>query len=373
MSETVTLYGMQASLYTGKVRAYLRRNRFPVIERGAGHPDFHAHILPRIGGRFIMPVVELPDGEILQDGTDILDWFDARGHSEAPLHPVDPVLRAISHLFELFGNEGLLRPAMHYRWNFYDDNLAFLKVAFEDVLPAGGADMFDYASGRMRKAGRAFGVTDETIPTIEASYLEFLDLFEAHLAGTYYLLGGQPTTGDYALFNPLFAHLARDPHPSMIMKTRAPRVFAWVERMNRPEVSQPHAMANAPEGLFSADDLPETLIALMRYVGEDYGAEISAHISYANQWLRDNPTIETPDRVIGLAPFQWRGHTIKTAVMLYRFYLLQRLQDHAENLSTGDAQRVSILFGELGLSDFLTRKPARRVLRRDYHEVWESA
>ena len=33
------LYGMQASLYTGKARAFMRRNRIPVIERGAGHPD----------------------------------------------------------------------------------------------------------------------------------------------------------------------------------------------------------------------------------------------------------------------------------------------------------------------------------------------
>lgn len=73
MSETVTLYGMQASLYTGKVRAYLRRNRIPVIERGAGHPEFHARVLPCMGGRFIMPAVVTEGGEVLQDGTDILN------------------------------------------------------------------------------------------------------------------------------------------------------------------------------------------------------------------------------------------------------------------------------------------------------------
>jgi len=49
------------------------------------------------------------------------------GHE--PLYPEDPVIKAISLLFELFGNEGLLRPAMHYRWNFDDDNLDFLKVS----------------------------------------------------------------------------------------------------------------------------------------------------------------------------------------------------------------------------------------------------
>ena len=40
MSNDYILYGMQASLYTGKARAYMRRNRIPVTERGAGHPEY---------------------------------------------------------------------------------------------------------------------------------------------------------------------------------------------------------------------------------------------------------------------------------------------------------------------------------------------
>jgi len=35
MNQNFILYGMQASLYTGKARAYMRRNRIPVTERGA--------------------------------------------------------------------------------------------------------------------------------------------------------------------------------------------------------------------------------------------------------------------------------------------------------------------------------------------------
>ena len=55
-NDDFTLYGMQASLY-----AYLRRNRIPFTERGAGHPEFAARIMPEIG-RFIMPVIEAPGG-----------------------------------------------------------------------------------------------------------------------------------------------------------------------------------------------------------------------------------------------------------------------------------------------------------------------
>jgi len=70
------LYGMQASLYTGKVRAYMRRNRINVTERGAGHPVYTGKIMPVLG-RFIIPVIETPGGEIVQDGTDILDYLEA--------------------------------------------------------------------------------------------------------------------------------------------------------------------------------------------------------------------------------------------------------------------------------------------------------
>ena len=154
MENDFILYGMQASLYTGKARAYMRRNRIPVTERGAGHPEYMTRIFPHMD-RFIMPVIETPEGEIIQDGTDILDYLEGKGLGREPLYPEDPIVKAISLLFELFGNEGLLRPAMHYRWNFDEENLDFLKVSFRDVMPldmgVAGNDMgFENASGRMR-------------------------------------------------------------------------------------------------------------------------------------------------------------------------------------------------------------------------------
>jgi glutathione S-transferase len=40
------------------------------------------------------------------------------------------------------------------------------------------------------------------MPVLEAAYLEFLNLFTTHLRNYPYLLGGQPTLGDYALMGP---------------------------------------------------------------------------------------------------------------------------------------------------------------------------
>lgn len=373
------LYGMQASLYTGKVRAFMRRNRIPVTERGAGHPEFTGRVMRHIG-RFIVPVIETPSGEIVQDGTDILDYLEGQGLSHEPLYPTDPVTRAVAHLFELFGNEGLLRPAMHYRWNFDAENLDFLRVSFSDVFPAnldaaGRAGAFDHASGRMRKAGMAFGVTPDTFETIETCYAEFLSLYNAHLEGSYYLLGHAPTIADYGLFNPLYAHLARDPKPAHFMKTSAPLVWNWIERMNRSEVLEEHTVETPPQDLFPGSELPDTLTALIRFVGEEYADEFSAHVDFANNWLTEQassgtPMAAKPERSIGFAAFNWRGHDVKTAVMPYRFYLAQRLWDHFDECSDVDQDAIRKLFGATVVEAFLDKRPARRVIRKDYHEIW---
>ena len=380
-NDDFTLYGMQASLYTGKARAYMRRNRVPFTERGAGHPDFASRIMPAVG-RFIMPVIEAPDGTLVQDGTDILDWLETNGFGREPLYPDDAVLKAVALLFELFGNEGLLRPAMHYRWNFDAQNLHFIRNSFRDVLPGGLPPeqydaMFDHASGRMRKAARAFGVSDETIPTVEAAYAEFLALADAHFGANYFLLGGRPTIGDYGLFNPLYAHLARDPAPANLMKTTAPHVWNWVERMNASEAREEHSIADAPSGLFAREQLPDTLTALMAYVAEEYLAEITAHVAFANQWLEeqgDDPAlVKAPlGRGIGFTEFEWRGQRISTAVLPYRFYLLQRLTDHVAGASDTDQTAIRALFASTGLEPLLDLRTDRRVLRRDHVEVWEA-
>jgi len=123
---------------------------------------------------------------------------------------------------------------------------------------------------------------------IEESYGEFLSLLNAHFMNTYYFLGDRPTIADYGLFNPLYAHLARDPKPAHLMKTTASYVWNWVERMNRPENLQEHTIDNPPTTMFTSGALPETLKNLMTYVSEEYLAEFTAHVKFAENWLTEN-------------------------------------------------------------------------------------
>jgi len=106
------LYAMPGSLYSAKARAYLRTHRIAYVERAPGDHRYTGSVVPAIG-RWIIPVLQTP------------------GHA-------DPARRRPSP--RTVRGEGLLRPAMHYRWDFDDTNVAFPEEDFSASLVLGGDD-----------------------------------------------------------------------------------------------------------------------------------------------------------------------------------------------------------------------------------------
>ena len=380
MTSPTVLYGMPGSLYTAKVRTYLRKQGIPFEERCPGDARFRDEILPVIE-RWIIPVLQTSSGEVIQDGTVILDHFEALGTDGPSASPADPLLKVIAHVFELFGGEGLLRPAMHFRWNFDAENLDFLRADFVNALAPGAsaavsAATFEQASGLMRKAARALGVSPATMPEILPSYLDFLARFERHLMHTPYVLGATPTFADYGLIAPLHPHLSRDPYPSNLMKRVAPRVWRWVERMNAAEADSGEYLGQAPQWL--VPEASESLLSLLRFIAEDYLPEIEAHVSFANAWLAQRPDLQAGtnglpkpgDRHLGRTQFAWRGVTADVLVMPYRLYMLQRVQDAAALLDADAASRLRTLLSGCGLLPLLDLHCSRRVERSGHVEVW---
>lgn len=154
-------------------------------------------------------------------------------------------------------------------------------------------------------------------------------------------------------------------------------MWRWVERMQSPALDAGDYGSPGPE-LFPDDGVPETLQALMRFIARDYLPEVEAFVSYSNAWLAARPELaegvnglERPgDRVIGRARFAWRGVEIEVAVMPYRLYLLQKVQDAARVDSGGD---LAALLQATELSKILTLTTTRRVERREFLEVWGPA
>ena len=380
MVDKYKLFTWSVSLYSGKARAYLIKQHIDFEDISPADPHYEAHIRPAIG-RWIIPVMQTPDGEIVQDGTDIIDWFESRGMARLPAYPQTPKHLIASLIMEMFGGEGMLRPAMHYRWNFDADNLDFILQQFglfalPQVPPAERRDMALHAAGRMRKAAVMFGVTPETAPHIEAAYEEMMAEFDAHFATHPYLLGGAPTIGDYGLFASLYAHLGRDPHPLRMMQEKAQMLFRWTERMRTPSADMVEFL-NQAETLLAADAIPDTLKILLRRVASDYLPEIQAMVAVSNEWLVANRPAENEvvggqslGRGLGMCSFDWRGQKLEVMVMPYRIFMLQRIQDAYDGLDAESQKAVDTLLAQTGLSAILTTRSMRRVERKNHREVW---
>ena len=304
----------------------------------------------------------------------IIEYFENQPDIPTAL-PETPKQKTISLLFDVIGLEGLLRPAMHYRWSFPEHNDDFLMQSFSTLSPPGTPDPLAAARKgmeRMRMGCVAFGAKEGTFSVIEEIYEELLQLLDKHFSQVPYLIGGKPSIGDFGLIAPFYGHLSRDPYPSSMMKKYAPRVFRWAERMNRSE-SDMGEFPNQTESYLENDEIPDTLKAVLKHMAEDLIPESVAAAECINQWLDEqNPAPgDTVERGVGFGDFELRGVKIQALAQPYRFLLLARMQQAYQDLEAEDQNDVKALLEELELERLLTLTINRKVKRHDNLEVWE--
>jgi glutathione S-transferase len=373
MNQT-TLYGTPVSLYTGRARSYLIKAGIEYREITHSSAHYRDEVLPKAGGRRGIPTIELGDGTVIRDGAAIIDHFEATsGHSFSPKSPKQ---RILSRLFDVIGSDGLLRPAMHYRWSFPEENREFVMFHFESIMPAGPerSQQAATAADLAKAAGGAFGVVPETMELIETLYLELLGKLDSHFGQHPYLLGGRPCIGDFGMIAPLYAHLGRDPKPLSIMQANAIRVFRWVERMNRPEPDAGEFETQS-DAYLSDDQVADSLIDLLKQIAIDFMPETRAAADCINQWIEDQqelaPGTPTPiPRGVGMGSFTVRGVTINALAQPYRFFLLKRVQDEFALLDDASQQEVQALLAACDMSDALNIRLTREVGLSNNLEVW---
>ncbi|MGI3130564.1 glutathione S-transferase family protein [Halopseudomonas pachastrellae] len=368
------LYGASHSLYTGKVRCYLRNQGIDYVELPTWHPDFATRILPQIG-RGIIPVLETPEGRVIQDSIDIIDYLEAQG-VPWPVYPQSPLLHILAIIIEYYGCQAMLKHAMHYRWSYREEQEDFLRCAF---TLGSGAEMAEQIMGRMSSYLPRLGVNPGSIPLIETSYRELLALLDAHFAQMPYLLGSRPSIADYGLIAPLFAHLGRDPVPLALMQQRASRVHRWVERMTAPGLDCVEYPEQAPAFLDDGE-LPATLEALLRHIAGEIFPELTDKLAFMDAWVSEHqpeegsPVTARPQvRQIGLVQTQFRGADIEVGVEPYLLYLLQRATAVLHVQPADQRQALLATLEQLGLSAAVPRGRSYQVGRRNNLECWLSA
>lgn len=370
----VVLYGAPSSLYTAKVRAFLRANAIPYEERFPSHPRYRAKVQAAAESHRI-PVVEFADGTVVQDTTLILDELERR-HAPAADAGLGPRQRLVTHLLECVGDRGLTKPAMHFRWSFPEVNEAFLVGEFGRSLRFPGSPEDIERLGRRVASKMAgylpmLGIEARTIPAIEAAYARVLARLNAHLAEHPYLLGGAPTRGDCALMGPLYGHLGRDPYPLQILQRTAPLVFRWIERINGQEAVTPE-FPHTPRAPLPDDTVPDTLAEVLREVFVGYGPELLASAERFSAWVAANPeappgTLVSPEGAdqpaLGPVTFDYHGVEMRQQAQGHSLWVLQRALDHLAGLD-GDARRAcEALAEEIGVGALLRLRLARRLTR----------
>lgn len=361
MAVAYTLYGSEHSLYTGKARAYMRYKDLDWEERVATREVYRNTILPNIGAP-IIPVLATATGEYVQDTTDIIDFLEAR-HPQASVYPVAPVQRLVALLLELYGDEWLIIPAMHYRWSVLDQQYEFVMSEFGKLSNPGASYEEQIAIGEktsrpFRGMVPALGITEETIPGIEAAYLAFLEQLNTHFARFDFLLGSRPSIGDFGFIGPLYAHLGRDPVPKALMQDRAPHVYAWVERMNKPLPLSGEYLAG--------DEIPDTLLPILATLCRDQLPDVLDVIEHNSAWLEANVGGSIP-RFLGMHPFTFGTATGERCISSYAQWLFQRPWSHYKSLAGADRAAADRLLERVGglaamnavLSHWLERRPGQ--------------
>jgi len=372
---TYILYSAPHSLYAGRARAYLIKRCIPFEERSVGHSSF-TEIKP-IGKLPTIPTLVTPNGEVIRDGAAIIDHFEST--FGRLFRPISPLQDMVSSLFDVIGSEGLRRPAMHYRWNFPEDNDEFLHYHFFSLFRPDTPDREQKTISVMemlRTTTKMRGVTGDTKDLVEALYIELLDALNSHFQHTPYLLGGSPCIGDFGMLAPLYGHLARDPYPAALMKKLAPRVYRWVERMNRKNQDALEYF-NCDNDFLQRNEIPETLIAVLRVLSQDFVPETVASAKFLNLWLSEqNPETGSPavfqlgTSPLGNVEFQVRDHTINAAIVPYRHFQLQRIHQIFDEVETKTQIRIKQILKSCDMADILNVRLNRSIGRRDNLEVW---
>lgn len=367
------LYGAYASFYTGKTRSYLRKKGIPFIERLPSHPRFRQVVSPAARSRRI-PILETPDGTVIQDTTEIFEHLEARIPEPAALPP-GPRQRLAAYLIDLFASE-CLRIAWHFRWNFLEENLHFVIREFgRSFSPQGSDTALDHYGGliarRMDGHRARLGVGPEHFPALKAIYHDLLDTLESHFTDYPYLLGGLPSVGDFGLMGPLFAHLGRDPYPLRIMQQRAPRVFRWVEHMNTPEIRSPE-FADAPMAYLDDDVVPPAVVAMLRTFVADHAPGLVATAALYAEWTQshlDRPTgalvsdADEDQPSLGRVTVDLRGVPITSGASAHSLWVLQRTLDWRANLDAPARAAGDAFAAELGAGPLLAADLPRRLTR----------
>jgi glutathione S-transferase len=353
-------YASEVSYFSAKVRPALRYKRIPYVELLAT-PEVYRNVIRRRTGLGFIPIIVTSEDETLQDTSDILDALEQR-FPDPPLYPRRAVLRILAYLFELYADEFLILPGLHYRWSFPESTA---KARADFAATTGHVEMANTFADRISGAIAFVGVVPASIPAIEAHTRDLLDRLSAHLAHHPYVLGSRPSLADCALMGPLYAHLYLDAVPARLLRETAPRVCHWIQRMNCPDPDERGEWA-APR------DLAPTLAPLLALIGADAIPMLLDSLHAFDAWAAERPPdLIEPPRGVGGHSTSLRGAALNRMTSAYSMWMSQRPLDAYASLSRAERAEVDDFLTGSGCEALFAYRPRQRLGKRDFKLIFE--
>lgn len=368
MTKGYEFYGAEVSYFSGKVRAYMRYKRIPFSEVTPTRDIYRNVIMARVGWP-VIPVVVTPEDETWQDSSEIIDNFEAR-FPDGAIYPEGPRQKFAALLIEVWADEWLKLPAMHYRWTKNRDFAVkeFGRLSRPDLDEAGQRATGEETAKPFAGALPFLGVTEATGPAIEKSYEGLLAELDAHFAKHEYLFGTRPSIGDFGLYGPLYAHQYRDPASGAIMEKLAPHVVKWVQRMSKPP---------QPKGgeFLGHDEVPETLTPVLARIMREYLPVLLKTAEALKAYVEGHPELiagkEPLPRALGQHEFTLEGATGMRAIFPFDLWMLQRPLDFLATLREEQRGPVISMLEKTGGEHLAAFPPYPRLTRRQFRLVVE--
>jgi glutathione S-transferase len=283
----VRFKGAPGSPYTRKMLALLRYRRIPYAFLIGNQADALGLPKPKVE---LLPTFYLPNAqgevEAVVDSTPLIRRFE-RDYPDRRVVPPHPALAFFDALIEDYADEWLTKAMFHYRWSYPADidQAGSILPLWRDpsMAPADHARMKRFIAERQIARLYVVGSNAVTGPVIEASYVRFLDVFEALLQRQGFVMGERPGASDFGIYAQL-TQLARfDPTPMTLALERAPRVCAWVDT-----VDDLSGQEVPTDGWLTADSAAAALGPMLAEIGRVYVpvllANAAALASGAGTW-----------------------------------------------------------------------------------------
>ncbi|MBK7153483.1 MAG: glutathione S-transferase family protein [Sandaracinaceae bacterium] len=359
MSVNFLHYAWPVSPYSAKTRAYLTFKRIPFVEVAPSAITLFGDIRKAVGAA-VMPTVVTPEGQWMQDSTEIIDALETR-FPRAPVTPETPKQRIAALLLELHADEWLPSVALHYRWNRHENRDFALREFGRCAFPRLPAALQTLAvrpvANKMAGYRAVVGVTHDTIPGVERFTEQLIAQLEAHFRAHPFLFGTRPSIADFALYGPLWAHLYRDPASTYLFRD-APHVVLWFERLMSPL---------GRDGAFLADDVvPPTLEPVLATFFAEQMPFVMALMDAIDTWCAAHPGATRVPRSLGDHPFVIGGAAGKRRLLTYTQWMAQRPMGAYAALSPEQHSEVDEWLRRLGGEDAVRAlgRPVRHPFER---------